>query len=427
MQVIRQGFDRLVTDPVRCGVTLFVVAWVVRLIYVAQGYDVPPQDTRDYDDIAMNLLAGEGFVARENWFGFEMRSWRAPFYPAFLAAVYGVTGYSHDAVRVVQCLVGAGTVWLVYQTARELDVRSASLVGAIAVVYGPFVAISNEVMTETWFIFWQMLAFYCLCRKNAGHPWLIVGGVSVGMAALTRPVGLLLLVAYLVYAVWRTRIDWKRIALVVAAAFLVLLPWTIRNYTVHGVWPMLSTHGGFILLRSNWETPDWRRTDGWQIDRETFERIPSEMERDRQWFREGVAVIAAHPTMYLRWVAEKFLRFWYVFRPDYNLWFVLILPFFAAGLIRFGQNDGYRLAAILIALSVVTFSFVLYGSTRFRLPLEPLFLIFAVPWCLDYVRRAGRKAGWVLSSYVIVNILIEVNEEALRSSLLSVLRSTDLK
>lgn len=92
-------------SPLRWG--LFLIALSVRVIYVLQGYEVPPQDTLDYDEIALNLLRGDGFVARENWFGFELRSWRAPFYPFFLALVYGIFGYHHLAVRLVQCVVGA--------------------------------------------------------------------------------------------------------------------------------------------------------------------------------------------------------------------------------------------------------------------------------------------------------------------------------
>ena len=430
--MIREGLDRLARDPVWCGTGLVLIGLFVRLVYVAQGYEVPPQDTRDYDDIAMNLLSGEGFVARENWFGYDVRSWRAPFYPFFLAGVYGSVGYSHDAVRVIQCLVGAGTVGLVYLIARELAQRFAWIAGGLAAVYGPLVSISNEVMTETWFVFWQVLGVYALIRLNgrrASRRWVVLGGFSIGMAALTRPVGLLLLPAYLVYAIWRQpSVMWKQVAGVVGATLLVTIPWTIRNYNVHGVWPVFSTHGGFILLRSNWQTPDWRRSDGWRIDREVFEQTPSEIERDRQWLRQGIEVILENPTTYMRWMIEKFLRFWYVFRPDYNFWFVLVLPFFVAGLVRFGLDEGYRLFTLLTAASLLTFSFVLYGSTRFRLPLEPLFLIFAVAWAVDYVTESGvRRAGLVLSGYAIVNLLVKLNEEPLRESLLALLRYADFK
>ena len=75
--------DRALT-PRGLGIALFALAAAMRLGYASLGVEVPSQDTADYDEIAANLLAGEGFVARENWFGFDMRSWRAPLYPGCL-------------------------------------------------------------------------------------------------------------------------------------------------------------------------------------------------------------------------------------------------------------------------------------------------------------------------------------------------------
>lgn len=423
-------------DPVRLGAVLFVVALVVRVVYVAQGYPVPPQDTRDYDDIAMNLLQGNGFVATQNWFGYEVRSWRAPFYPAFLSAVYAVAGYSHEAVRWVQCFVGALTVVVVYGIGRRLDAKSACIAGGLACVYGPLVAVSHEVMTETWFTFWTVFSIWGLIENergqrsdSSGRRWLVLAGVSVGMAALTRPVGLLVLPAYALYQLGRDRrAILVRAGMVGGVALLVTLPWMIRNYDVHGEWAIFSTHGGFILLRSNWETPDWRRPDGWQISKAAFDQIPSEVERDRVWFRQGVSVIVGNPLMYMRWSAERFVRTWYFFRPSYNFWFALILPFFFAGLVRYGRLDGFRLPAALIITSVLVFTFILYGSTRFRLPLEPFFILFAVSWCANYVRRAGvRSAGMVIAGYGALNLLVLMNAQALRASLLQLLESSGLK
>ena len=45
---------------------MFVGAFAVRVLHLYLG-DVPaPQDTPDYDEIAANLIRGDGFVSREN-------------------------------------------------------------------------------------------------------------------------------------------------------------------------------------------------------------------------------------------------------------------------------------------------------------------------------------------------------------------------
>ena len=158
------------------------------MAYILLDYPVPAQDTADYDELALNLLAGEGFVSRLNWFDFEMRSWRPPLYPFFLAAVYGVWGYSHLAVKFVQALVGAGTVVLVWALARALCPRAAPVAGCLALVYGPLVAISAEVMSETLFCFCTALAAWFSTVAEGRRKYLLFAGFAVGLAALTRPV-----------------------------------------------------------------------------------------------------------------------------------------------------------------------------------------------------------------------------------------------
>ena len=174
---------------------LFFTALSARLIYILQGHEVPPQDTPDYDEIALNLLRGEGFVARQNWFGHEMRSWRTPFYPFFLASIYQLAGYSHFVVKVAQALVGAGSVVLVYELAGKLRPHIAPTAGLCAAFYGPLVASSNEVMSEVWFTFWILLAAWQLVGAMEGGRGTkvncLAGGAAIGMAALTRPVGLI--------------------------------------------------------------------------------------------------------------------------------------------------------------------------------------------------------------------------------------------
>ncbi|MFH1567349.1 MAG: hypothetical protein ABIL09_05055 [Gemmatimonadota bacterium] len=184
---------------------------------------------------------------------------------------------------------------------------------------------------------------------------------------------------------------------------------------------------GFIFARSNGADPDWRRDAGWRIEARTFEEIPSEVERDRYWFRQGVSEVRADPIHYLRLSGERFLRFWYFLRPDYNLWYMLVLPFFAAGLARYGLTPGYSLLAAAGALSLGAFTFALYGSTRFRLPLEPLFIVFAAAFVRDlWDRRRAVAAGWV-GAAVAVNALALWQQEALRRGLGGLLTGWGLK
>ena len=410
---------------------LFAAALGARLVYILQGYEIPPQDTPDYDEIALNLLRGDGFVARDNWFGFELRSWRPPFYPFFLALVYGVWGHSHQAVQLVQAIIGAGTVVLVYDLARRLHPQSALLAGLLATVYGPLVTISAEVMTETWFTFLLVLSAWFLVDATGADRMsrrsLLAGGVAIGLAALTRPVGLLFLPAFALATFWhRGPQSLRRTLWVTLAVCCTILPWSLRNYQVHRAWVPISTHGGFILSRSNAAEPAWRQEHGWGIEESFFHQIPSETERDRYWFRQGISFIRSHPGTYLKLAAERFLRFWYFLRPEYNFWFVLILPFCLVGLWRYGRTEGFLLLSSFAGISLLIFSFVLYGSTRFRLPLEPFFLLFAAAFIRDAWNCSRRTSG-MLAAALLVNLLLYWGDEPLRDLVLNLLREWNLK
>ncbi len=369
---------------------VFGSALLLRLGHIAVGGEAPPQDTPDYDEIALNLLAGEGFVSRNAFHGYVMYSWRAPFYPFFLALVYGLCGYDHVWVKIAQALVGAATAVLIYDLGRRLYPPAAPSAGLLIAAYGPLAANSGEVMTETWFAFWLVLAARLLVAPNAASwPWWLSGGLAVGMATLTRPVGALLLPAFVLVAARRRPPRWVPCVLWVGVGLcLAVGPWTLRNYRVHDAFVAVTTHGGFIVARSNADHPDWRRPHGWGIEPDFMARFPTEVERDRYWWRQGLAWIAAHPAAYAQLVGERLLRFGYFMRPQYNFWFMVVLPFFVAGLYRFWNGDGFFLLSTFMGLSLAVFCLLLYGSVRFRLPLEPFFCLFAA----TYV--SARRPHW---------------------------------
>ena len=429
---------------------VFTTAVVARMAYVLAGFEVPTQDTSDYDEIARNLLNGAGFVARENWFGFELRSWRAPLYPFFLAGVYGLFGYSHLAVRLIQALIGAATAALVYALGRKIHPPSAAIAGLVAAVYGPLVASANEVMSETLFTFCLLLPVYLLSagggaggsdlqRTPGGSEGrrnfrLLTGGVAIGVAALARPVALIL---WPVAALWEVRRrgtgynlhSWARPVLWLSLGEgAALAPWTVRNWQVHGTLVNVSTHGGFIIARSNAVDPDWRQADGWRIERRRFEETPSETERDRQWLRQGLGFVGSNPGLYLRLVGERFLRFWYFLRPEYNIWFAGIFPFFALGLWRYWNCGPFALAGWLILSSTAVFCLVLYGSTRFRLPLEPLFILFAAAFLHDCWRTRGPVlTAAAVGAFATLNGLLWWQSGALRPLVLQCLNAMGLR
>ncbi|MBT4096865.1 MAG: hypothetical protein HOE86_04435, partial [Gemmatimonadetes bacterium] len=242
------------------------------------------------------------------------------------------------------------------------------------------------------------------------------------------------LMLFPVWSAWQSRdgrawlVAIRRCVWILAGVLLVLSPWTMRNATVHGAFVPVSTHGGFILAGSNADEPEWRKQDGWQISPEVFADSPSEIDRDRAWRAQGWSWIVAHPVPWLRLVGERFLRFWYIFRPDYNIGFVLWLPLILAGVIRYGTHPGYREITSFAAVSLLVFSTLLYGSTRFRLPMEPLFLLYAGP-VLHGIWSSHQRLRWVAGGtlWAGLNLLIWWQQETIHGLVVNGLQVSGLK
>ena len=415
---------------------LVAAALVVRLLYVLAGIEVPPQDTPDYDELAHNLLAGNGYVASSNWFGYELRAWRAPLYPVFLATIYAIIDDSHAAVRLVQACLGAATVALLYLLTWRLQPSAAAIAGWLAALYEPLVASTNEVMTEVLFTALLVAGVTAAieARHRSGWYWPPAAGLLLGLAALTRPVGLLAVPAIIAVAACEdlpARRAWRRwlpfTGSLSAGVVVAMLPWTIRNASVFGAFIPISTHGGFIVARSNADTPDWRVPHGWRIDQQTFDEFPDEIERDRRWMTEGMDWIAEHPADWLRLGGERFLRFWYVFRPDYNAAFVVVIPFLLAGLWQAGARPGFRHLSAVSGLSITVFCLILYGSTRFRLPLEPFFLVFVAVAVVAGWRRWGIRFAAAGAAWLAFNGVLRLLDESLRQIVVCLLRAGGVK
>ncbi len=406
---------------------LFTLSFCVRIAYFGLDIPVPEQDTLDYQELAKNLLNGQGFVSRENWFGFPMYSWRPPVYPFFLASIYLLFGFDNTAVIVVQCLIGAVSVLLLWSVMFRVNIRAAWLAAIFMAIYEPLVAACSEVMSETLFTFLILLALWAFGAKNRRFQFLALGGIAVGLCALTRPVGLLLLPSFAIATFWQYgRSGWSFVAWVTLAVLLVICPWTLRNYQVHGAFVPISTHGGFIVAQSNNSNPAWRTENGWGIEKEIFENMPTEIERDRHWWAMGLSFIRENPIAYIQLSFERLLRFFYFFRPSYNVFFAFLFPFFILGVVSYGRHADFKIHTTFIAISILVFCTLLYGSTRFRLPIEPLFIGFGATYIVEsYMRWSKlRLFGFV---YILLHILIWFTQKEFRIIVLSFLDDLGLK
>ncbi|MCD6291579.1 MAG: glycosyltransferase family 39 protein, partial [Anaerolineae bacterium] len=238
---------RLPRSPWFWAMVIFTLALGLRLAYIAWfvGWDyVPRRDAAEYSAIAENLAAGRGYRLPSG----ELTAIRPPLFPLLLAGVYAICGVHYSAALVMQAVLGALTCVVVYRAgASALDEQPGRLAGLMAMGYPLLLYHNGQLLSETPFILWVTLALWAMLRldKRTRLSDIVMLGVALGLAALTRPNGLVLWAGAVAWGIWR----WRRQAISVVAGVtvivaLLLAPWVARNWLAMGAFIPASTMGG---------------------------------------------------------------------------------------------------------------------------------------------------------------------------------------
>jgi hypothetical protein len=166
-----------------------LVAVALRLVFVLHFPGIV-DDSRLYADIAMNWLQYGVYGITNSGHVVPTLS-RLPGYPAFLAAVFAVFGWSNfRAVLLIQVLFDLGSCFLVADLARRLFDEPAAKAAFMLAAVCPFLAnYSAAALTETLEIFFTVLALDLACsgftsfspQANSKSTAVWIGcGLSVG-------------------------------------------------------------------------------------------------------------------------------------------------------------------------------------------------------------------------------------------------------
>jgi 4-amino-4-deoxy-L-arabinose transferase-like glycosyltransferase len=247
------GWKESLRDPVLGGI--LVLAFLVRFLGVPLVHQSgATSDEREYVFLAKNLLGGEGFTDSNG-----MQSVRAPLFPGILAGLLFLDGGTLSLGYVMNVCCGVILVWLVYLLAVAAGGnRAASRWSAgLAALFPGLVIYSTLLQTESlysvFFLGAILFALHVVRTPSPGKA--VVLGVAAGLAGLTRAVFVpffpFLLLAVAAGEV-RARTG-KLLSLSVALPvfILLLLPWGVRNYSLHGKVIPVSTFAGPSLLLGN--------------------------------------------------------------------------------------------------------------------------------------------------------------------------------
>ena len=391
----------------------------------------------------------------------DSRALRPPAHPFFLSLLIPGAGVDADGsvplqlhrLLLLQVALGTAVVLLTGLLGQALfDRRTGWLAGLVAAFDPNLIAFSHYLWSENLFTVILLCGLLIVVKgqKTPGFSHATAAGLVFGIGALTRETALLI---GGMAAVWwlatAAKLERRRAlgkgALLCTVAVGCVLPWTLRNYQVLGRVVPVSTIGWFAAGEGNsLEEPDWMQA--WGPRRASFKsayfEVPGEVERmdfARRYTLERIR--EEQPA----WIFKKLVRnSTQLFTPDSPLLYkirrgaygpvsngvmnalvaVSAVPYslvFLAGTLGIAAargNGRLLLPCLVVGISLLTH--VLTNATvRFRLPLMPLFIIYAgraivarhaIPGSMSRGRWLALGAVWLFFFALCVPYLRDANQ-----------------
>lgn len=379
-------------------------ALAVRLVYTiaVAGNQYSPGPAGDFfffHEIANLIADGRGFIAPftlQELGEVHPTAEHPPLWPLLLAGASEVGGNGLLSHRLVGVPLGVATAGVLGLIGRRLGGDAAGLVvAAIAAAHPLLIAADGSLMSETLYGLLVASALLAALRLLDRPTSLRAAalGAAIGLAALTRGEGIVLVPLLAAPAAWvagravnggawRERVRLGAVAIGVAA--LVIAPWTVRNWITFDEPVLLSTNDATVLTGANCdETYHGKDLGAWRVDCRSPVRGEDEAEQREIWRREGLEYARDHAGRLVAVVVPvRLMRTWNVWQPARQVrlaegrdrtfealgaaTYFLLLPLAVYGAILLRRRRA-PLWVMLVPPALVTFvSITAYGYTRFR-------------------------------------------------------------
>jgi hypothetical protein len=436
-------------DALECGLQARHVSWlwavpavafVARAVVAAMFTDLDPATANiwEYGGIARATLEHGRMVCTIAicHSGAELPAgatfvYPTAFTPPFLIFVwmglfllFGVTKLALAVMTALNVLTGVGIVYYSIRVARALfgSEAVALLVGIVMALHPVFVFSVATYHALNVYILLLLIVFdLTLSTRRQTYAMSVLVGVLAGIAALIR-LEYLVLVGAIILGSFITHRQWKMTAVAAIAAFVVIAPWTARNYVVlHRFIPVANLAGEDLFKGFNPEangSGKWVDNNGvlGRVLGPELDNIPLnanyENTRDKLLFNAAIDYMESHP---LRSFAVlpiyKVALFWAydVYDPLTHelLYQVQFWPLFVLSIIGlvmaarsgcFARPD-HRTVLILLAFeTLVMMAYAVHA--RYRMNVEPFLYAYAAfgavgvwGWMRRRLRISGRAGA----------------------------------
>lgn len=245
---------------------LFLLAFSVRFFFATVAFPAVADATGlctssdGYEDIAKNLLAGNGFRVKPEY---AQTTLRMPIYPGFLAAVFAVVGERLWVIQMLQSCFGAATCAMIFLLMARWFDRRAAVAAALAWAFypGDLVACARY-LAEPLAVLFLMGSLYAYDRltKKPVIGYAVLVALGMVLAAHTKS-STCFVPLVVVFALATTRFLWRRRLAVLrnstvigVVVFVASVPWAWRTHQLTGHWVYPSTLGGCCLMDGQYVT-----------------------------------------------------------------------------------------------------------------------------------------------------------------------------
>ncbi len=405
--------------------TAVVVGFVIRLVPVLVWINTWGclRDECTYLSLARKIVGGQGMVGSAGWL------W-APGYPMIVAFHTWLTGLG-GTTKVTQALCAAVCTVLMYKLTRKIwsdrgpqESRRIGLIAAWFYTLSPHMAFfAMSLWSEV--IYGMILLFLLLTldkardaldamKRNPG--WLkyaAVVGVLAGICVLFRGVATYMVPIFgftLLWRRWSSADAWKQAAVVAIAAGLTVAPYSVYiSKKMEAVIISDRTLGQMMWLGNNTFEPITFDYGNGQLSqrafkrhvkegrqrcagrKETIKRDACETENGKQWILDNPGEFLGRMPMrvaqlmnpnslmtrHLRWGKWRGLPQWFdeVLIVAQALSSMLVLIGGSLALVARGRG-GHGVVTALILLYHCAAIAALAGLSRYRVPLEPLLMVY---------------------------------------------------
>lgn len=365
-----------------------------------------------------------------------------PLYLEYLGLVYRLAGPRPSVAKLVQILLGAGNVLLMYWVARQLGGRRVGLLAAaLCALYPMYIFYEATLIKTSLAVFLVLLGLGLLLSAASGENrravlWLLAGVVLAGVCLIRANV-LVFFPLAVVAALWTQRsAGWgpvlRAAGLLALGGLLGIAPVTIRNAVAGHDFVPICWNGGFNLYLGNhpsakaWYDPvpgigttiPEEARDTRRIAESKLGRTLRCSEVSGYWSGRAVSAMCEHPLATIRRAGTKLLlvfnaaevpnteNFYFTRQWSQVLrlplpGFGMLLPLAVLGLVvswkRIPQATWLNLFLLSNVIGLVT----VYVTARYRLPMTPAVIVYAAAglvWLAQavYARRQEAVARAIL-------------------------------